>query len=95
MKDIKEILEQKFDRVVELVKEWQNLNLATRTDIIDIPIKYDVKAKEWVVEVFGGSETAETLEKALDKQIKVLETDDEYLYKVELERKANISEREV
>lgn len=95
MKDIKELLQSKFDRVVELVKEWQDLNLATRTDIIDIPIKYDVKAKEWVVEVFGGSETAQTLETALDKQIKVLETDDEYLYKVELERKANIIEREV
>lgn len=95
MKDIKEILEQKFDRVVELVKEWQDLNLATRTDIIDIPIRYDVKAKEWIVEVFGGSEAAQTLETALDKQILELETDFDYLYRKREERRAEISEREV
>ena len=95
MERIKSVLETKFERVVELVKEWQDLNLATRTDIIDIPIRYDVKAKEWVVEIFGGSETSESLEKALDKQILELETDFDYLYRKREERRAEIEEREV
>lgn len=83
-------LEKKYERVVELIKEWQNLNLATRTDIIDIQTRYDVKAKNWIVEVLGGEETGETLEKALDKQIKALETDDGYLESLEREREVEV-----
>lgn len=88
-------LEKKYERVVELIKEWQNLNLATRTDIIDIQTRYDVKAKNWIVEVLGGEETGETLEKALDKQILELETDFDYLYRKREERRAEIEERHV
>lgn len=95
MERIKSVLETKFERVVELVKEWQDLGMTSRTSFVDTNCRYDIKSKEWVVEVLYGEERDESLEKALDKQIKELETDEDYLYRLEVERKSNVEEREV
>lgn len=79
MRDIKNVMEEKFERVVELVKEWQDLGLALRESIIDVNCRFDTKEKVWIITVWGDEEISETIEKGLDKWIEYLTTAEEYV----------------
>lgn len=79
MKTLKNVMEEKFERVVELVKEWQDLGLALRESIIDVNCRFDTKEKVWIITVWGDEEISETIEQGLDKWIEYLTTAEEYI----------------
>lgn len=79
MRDIKNVMEEKFSKVVELVQEWQDLGICSRTSIIDVNSRYDVKEKVWIITVWGDEEISETIEQGLDKWIEYLTTAEEYV----------------
>ncbi|MEG1087725.1 MAG: hypothetical protein RSD79_06625 [Cetobacterium sp.] len=79
MRDIKNVMEEKFERVVELLQEWQDLGLALRESIIDVNCRFDTKEKVWIITVWGDEEISETIEQGLDKWIEYLTTAEEYV----------------
>lgn len=79
MREIKNVMEKKFLRVVELVQEWVNLGLCSRNSLIDVNCRFDVKEKAWIVTVWGDEEIADTVEQGLDKWIEYLTTAEEYI----------------
>lgn len=79
MRTIKNVMEEKFARVVELVQEWQDLGICSRTSIIDVNSRFDTKEKVWIVTVWEDEEIADTVEQGLDKWIEYLTTAEEYV----------------
>ncbi|MGL4451142.1 MAG: hypothetical protein ACRCTZ_08140 [Sarcina sp.] len=79
MRTIKNVMEEKFERVIELVQEWTDLGLCSRNSLIDVNCRFDVKEKVWIVTVWGDEEIADTVEQGLDKWIEYLTTAEEYV----------------
>lgn len=76
---------ERFEKVWDLLKEWYDLGLATRKitklEINKIGGEYEVAIPE-----LGAYEYGQTVEEALDKHIRELETDQDYLeYKMKLQ----------
>ncbi|MGL4646032.1 MAG: hypothetical protein ACRDAG_01240 [Cetobacterium somerae] len=90
MRMLKNVMEAKFERVVELVKEWADLGICSRNSLIDVNCRFDTKEKVWIVTVWGDEEIADTVEQGLDKWIEYLTTAEEY---VEAKKREMVGDR--
>ncbi len=71
-------LDRKFEKLYELLKEWYDLGLSNRK-FSELGIKYDGGEYEVCIKELGAYEYGATIDIALDKHIKELEEDKDYI----------------